>query len=101
MLYSRATLLDYNDNLFLLSRTFIIEKKGKFLHTLGFTNNATACKNSDFLCVGNFLAVGFAFLALYFTNTSINCLENQNVSYPISIGFNNFETTKLIKIIVY
>ena len=32
---------------------------------------------------------------------SINCLENQNVSHPISIGFNNFEATELINIIVY
>ena len=31
---------------------------------------------------------------------SINCLENRNVSHPISLGFNNFEAIELINTIV-
>ena len=31
----------------------------------------------------------------------INCLENQDISHQISLGFNNFEAIELSSIIVY
>ena len=48
-----------------------------------------------------FLITSSVQLAILFILHIINCLENQNVSHPISTGFNNFEATELINMIVY